>query len=360
MKTVLVSGATGFIGKFLILALLNKGDTVFALLRQPEPQLADLKKWLQSYGVNTENLQAVRGDFREPNSGISATDWQRMAQVTVIYHSGALFAWGLANDEAKLVNVQGAVTLLTTAAQHLQLKRFVQVSGYMLTMKAHLQQLGIHGDDQKNQWDNTHWDTIYQQVGAYEASKLEAHFAIKSTALQLNVPLTVIHPATVIGDSERGEIPQNQEFNRTLTDLRKGKLFAVPGCDGYRLPLVRIDYLTQFMANVADYTESARQEYLLADANTPSLKSVLTVCANWAEIPAPRINVPIPVLRTLVRWSWLGQQIGMTSEMLHFLRQEKLDTTAAEKMAQTMGIQQGDLAAALSQTTEYVMAQQHA
>lgn len=359
MKTVLVTGATGFIGRFLILTLLRKGDRVFALLRQPESQLADLKKWLQGYDVNTDHLQAVHGDFREPHSGISGTDWQRMAEVTVVYHSGALFAWGLANDEARLVNVQGAVTLLTTAAQHLQLKRFVQVSGYMLTMNAHLQQLGIRDEDMNDHGAKINWDAIYQQVGAYEASKLEAHFAIKRTALKLNVPLTVIHPATVIGDSDRGEIPSNQEFNRTLTDLSKGKLFAVPGCDGYRLPLVRIDYLTQFMAHVTDYPETAGQEYLLADANTPSLKSVLTLCAKHVGIPAPKINVPIPVLKTIVRWSWLGRQLGMTSEMLHFLRQEKLDTSATNKMAHAMGIQQGDLVAALSQTTRYVMARQH-
>jgi thioester reductase-like protein len=352
MATVLVTGASGFVGKFLILALLGKGDTVFALLRQPQTQLATLQQWLQSYGVSAEHLYAVRGDFRQPGTGISADDWQAMAAVTVIYHSGALFAWGLAADEARLVNVDGAIELFTTAAKYLQLARFVQVSGYMLTMAAHLQKLGIVGDG-----SNTDWSKTYQQVGAYEASKLEAHFAIKRTALALNVPLTVIHPATVIGHSESGEIAPNQEFTRTLHDLLKGKLAAVPGGGGYRLPLVSVDYLTQFMAHVADYPETAGCEYLVADDQTPSLKTALTVCAERAGVSAPRMNVPVPLLQHIVRWQWLGQKLGMTAEMLHFLRTEKLDTSATTYMANKMGVKQAKLAVALAQTMSYVLAQ---
>lgn len=353
MATVLVSGASGFVGKFLILALLRKGDTVFALLRQPQAQLAVLQHWLQTYGVNSEKLYAVRGDFKEANAGISAADWQAMAEVTVIYHSGALFAWGLTKDEAQQVNVLGAIALLTSAANALKLTRFVQVSGYMLTMTAHLQRLGIDDDGEK-----TNWPAIYQQVGAYEASKLEGHFAIKRAALRLNVPLTIIHPATVIGHSETGEIAPNQVFRSTLHDLVEGKLWAVPDGNGYRLPLVSIDYLTQFMAQIADYQDSAGQAYLVADENTPSLKAVLTHCANQRGIAAPRISMPVPLLQQLARWQWLGQQLGLSSEMLHFLRREQLNTTTSREMAAKMAIPSVLLTTALTQTMRYVMAQQ--
>ncbi len=352
MATVLVTGASGFVGKFLILALLRKGDTVFAMLRQPQTQLAMLQQWLQGYGVSAERLHAVRGDFREQGAGISAADWQAMAAVTVVYHSGALFAWGLTTDDARQVNVLGALELFTAAAKHLQLTRFVQVSGYMLTMTAHLQKLGITGDDSATDWTKT-----YQQVGAYEASKLEAHFAIKRTALALNVPLTVIHPATAIGHSESGEIAPNQEFTRTLNDLRKGKLFAVPDGGGYRLPLVSVDYLTQFMAHVADYPETAGCEYLVGDEQTPSLKAVLAICADHVGIAAPRVSVPVPLLQQIVRWQWLGKKLGMTSEMLHFMRTEPLDTAATTYMANKMGIKPVLLSVALAQTMTYVMAQ---
>jgi thioester reductase-like protein len=352
MATVFVSGASGFVGKFLILALLRKGDTVFAMLRQPQTQLPLLQQWLQQYGVNTERLSAVRGDFREAGSGISAADWQTMAAVTVIYHTGALFAWGLKEEEARLVNVQGAVALLTAAAQQLSLSRFVQVSGYMLTMTEHLHKLGISGDGSK-----TDWPAIYQRVGAYEASKLEVHFAIKRAALALKVPLTVIHPATVVGHSESGEIAPNQEFSRTLTDLIKGKLFAVPDGGGYRVPLVTVDYLTEFMAHVADYQETVGNEYLLADDQTPTLKAALTLCAQHAGFSAPRVSVPVPLLQQIVRWQWLGQKLGMTSEQLHFFRTEALDTAATTYMANKMGVPEMALNKALTQTMNYVVAQ---
>ena len=43
---ILVTGATGFIGRFLLAQLLAQGERVVVLLRRPEPQMAELQAWL--------------------------------------------------------------------------------------------------------------------------------------------------------------------------------------------------------------------------------------------------------------------------------------------------------------------------
>jgi dihydroflavonol-4-reductase len=193
-----------------------------------------------------------------------------------------------------------------------------------------------------------------EQVGVYEASKIEAHFAIKQWATQTLVPLTVIHPATVIGDSQTGALASNQGFYQSLVDLFAGKLIAVPAGQGYRLPLVSVDYVAEFLAHVIDYKQSIGQEYVLADNKTPDLKTVLTMCARSVNVVPPRFSVPIPVLRILLKSSWVAQKTGLSNEILHFFRQESLNVDTANQLAMTMGLSQVNLTQILGKTAQYV------
>lgn len=349
MKTILVTGASGFIGRFLLKELLKKGHKVFALLRQPEQQLVTLKSWLNKQQVDTAQLHAICGDLSQVNAGISASDWQVMQQVTVIYHTAALFAWNLDVNTARQINVTGVLTLLTLAQQQLQIERVVQVSGYMLSIEQNIRQLGINSEGKHRDWLQ-----VYRQVGVYEASKIEAHFAIKRWATEENIPLTVIHPATVIGDSQTGELASNQGFYQSLVDLFAGKLTAVPAGQGYRLPLVSVDYVANFLAHIIDYNQSIGQEYVLADNKTPDLKTVLTICARSVNVVPPRFVVPIPVLRILLKSSWVAQKTGLSNEILHFFRQESLNVEAANQLAVMMGLSQVNLTQALGKTTQFV------
>ena len=162
MATVLVTGASGYIGRFLVKELLEKGETVFVLLRRPAVQLPELQAWLEAHGVAGSGVQAVTGDLSQPGAGVDEAGWRAMAAVTVIFHSGALFGWNLPEAEVRAVNVVGAVSLLETAAATLSLQRFVQVSGYMLTISGHLAALVILG-----YVSATDWPAIYRCTGSY-------------------------------------------------------------------------------------------------------------------------------------------------------------------------------------------------
>ena len=45
MTHVLVTGASGYIGRYLVKELLDKGDCVTVLLRRPAAQLPVLQEW---------------------------------------------------------------------------------------------------------------------------------------------------------------------------------------------------------------------------------------------------------------------------------------------------------------------------
>ncbi len=350
MHTVLVTGASGFIGRFLILALLNKGDTVYALLRQPEQQLPALRHWLGQHGLTDHRqLHAIYGDLSQPDLAISAANWQAMHDVTVVYHGGAVMAWGMTMGDARQTNVIGSTQLLRLAQQHFQLARFVQLSGFMLTIEPHLRALGIDAAGHAD------WPAVYRQVGAYEASKFEAHFAIKHLAQKLDVPLTVIHPSVVIGHSQSGEIASNQDFAKTVTNLIRRKLPLVPQGS---LPMIAVDELTAFMAQISDVPESAGQEYVMANRDSLTLKQALTLCAQSAHVPAPYGVLPMGFFQALSKIRWLARLLEIEPETLSFIRQESLDIRASQAMQLRLGLSEFPLANTLHHTTRYLQTTQ--
>ncbi len=350
MKTHLVTGASGFIGRYLIHDLLRKGHRVYALLRQPEQQFPALTRWLADHDLHDHSqLHAIYGDLSQPDLAICSADWLAMREVSVVYHAGAVMAWGLTMAAARQTNVLGATTLLRLARQHLALERFVQLSGFMLTLQPHLRRLGITAEGSAD------WPAVYAQVGVYEASKFEAHFAIKQLAAALGVPLTVIHPSVVIGHSQSGEIATQQDFAKTLTNLLQRRLPLVPRGN---LPMIAVDELTAFMALIPDVAESAGAEYVMAHADSMTLYDALTICAQTARVPAPFAALPMGFFTALGRIRWLARRFDIEPETLSFIRPERLDLAASHAMQQRLGLPSVPLAHTLRQTTRYL--QSHA
>jgi nucleoside-diphosphate-sugar epimerase len=341
---ILVTGATGFIGRFLLAQLLAQGERVVVLLRRPEPQMAELQAWLAARGIDSHGLTAIQGDLAQPQAGIS--DWAALCAIDTLYHTGALFAWGLSAATARQVNVLGTQQLITALQTRSRLQRVIGLSGYMLTMHHHLSQAGV----QLERPATTDWAQVYGRLGAYEASKIEAHFALIETCNRLGVAWTIVHPATVVGHSQTGEIFAHQQFSQLLTQLKEGKLAAIPATPAHRLPLVCVDDLVDVMIAASHDPHTIGQELLVADAQTPNLATVLEWAAAMMQVNAPKRYVPLRVLGVLLRWRWLAKQLNMSAEMLHFLRTEPLDTTLTDALRQRQGLMQPNLQQAVQHT----------
>lgn len=345
-----VTGATGFVGRFLLLELLKNNNQVFALMRNPQQQEPVLRQWLQDRGVDTGLLNIIQGDLSLPDLGVTAQNWQAMREVNVLYNTGAWFAWGLTPVQARLINVTGALNILSLTAQHCQLSRAVHVSGYMLTIKSHLQQAGINVSHP----EQTNWDRVYQKLGAYEASKIEAHYAWMRQAEQQGTPWTIIHPATAIGDVESGEIANNQAFFTLLSDLKKGRFTAIPGSAVHYLPLVSVSDLVQVMSRAAVDAATINQEVLVADAHTPMLSEVLSIASKQLQVKAPTRYVPLGLLKVLLKWQWLAKKLHLSAETLDFIRTEKLDTSKLDQLRLSWGMEKPDLKQTIQKTAKWV------
>jgi NAD(P)-dependent dehydrogenase (short-subunit alcohol dehydrogenase family) len=102
-----VTGATGFIGKRLVKALLaRRGTTVHFLLR---PGSEDKVPALREYwGVNAQRAHAVTGDLTAKKLGVSADDLKTLkGHVDAVYHLAAVYDLGADEDSQVQVNIEG-------------------------------------------------------------------------------------------------------------------------------------------------------------------------------------------------------------------------------------------------------------
>ena len=99
----LVTGATGFTGGHLVRRLVAAGDTVRAIVRQPD----------QARDLNNAGIEVVRGDLTDATSLRAACEG-----VDVVYNIGALYRTaGLPASAYRAVNAIGVESLVREAAR---------------------------------------------------------------------------------------------------------------------------------------------------------------------------------------------------------------------------------------------------
>ena len=106
----LVTGGGGFLGGYLVEALLARGDRVRSFGRGDYPQLA------------AQGVEVLRGDIRE-NKALAAA----CAGVDCVFHAAALPGIGMDRDAHQSINQTGTELLLANCRRH-GVRRFVYTS----------------------------------------------------------------------------------------------------------------------------------------------------------------------------------------------------------------------------------------
>ena len=93
-----VTGATGFIGRYLVERLLARGDRVFVLVR-PE-SMAKLEALREFWGARAGRAVPIAGNLAEPNLGVSKADLRRLTgKVDHLFHLAAVYDLQATSEE---------------------------------------------------------------------------------------------------------------------------------------------------------------------------------------------------------------------------------------------------------------------
>ena len=88
-----VTGATGFIGQFLVANLLKRGEPVYVLVRKAS--LKKLAAQRAAWGADDKQLIAVTGDLGMKNLGVADADVRKLkGKITHFFHLAAIYDLG--------------------------------------------------------------------------------------------------------------------------------------------------------------------------------------------------------------------------------------------------------------------------
>lgn len=124
-RRVLLTGATGFLGAYLVSDLIHQGvEEIWCLVRAKDEQDARtrLESNLRQHGLWDDNLRAkvrpLAGDLAAPSLGLDVETFRQLGNILdAIVHSGALVNFVSGYDALKPVNVGGTREVLRLATQ---------------------------------------------------------------------------------------------------------------------------------------------------------------------------------------------------------------------------------------------------
>lgn len=355
--TVFMTGATGLVGKWTLIAL-SRRHRVIALARNASSRKKSLNRWIDERGGDSTRIQWVNGDLGEPQLGLGRDDISALRACHYIYHLGAAFSWGMTREYAHRITVEGTESLLRLTENMPDLKGIIHLTGFMLASPPVWQAIGIEQEKYDPQFPLTDIQirTIYQRFPSYEAAKFIAHFHMSHGAATRGIPLTNIELASVTGHSETGELGQAHGLEIMIKALWERKLPVIPGKKGDWLPVVTVDFLAEFIARVIDYPNAQGRNIILLDENSPNLKDMLRIFSQSLGRMSPFFHFPVRLIDLALRYG--GERLlGITPEPLLLIHNYAYDTTSMKSLAKDMGLAIPDSHKALELTAHWWKAQ---
>jgi NAD(P)-dependent dehydrogenase (short-subunit alcohol dehydrogenase family) len=273
-----VTGATGFIGRFLVQELLDhrEGD-IFVLVRQGSlPRMeALIRRW------DTPRVIPVTGDLTEPDLGV-AKRWVRehRGQVDHFFHLAAIYDM-TADDEANEAMNVGGTRHAVQLAEALQVGCFHQVSSVAAA------------GDHHGRFDESMFDEGQHLPSPYHRTKFESERIVREEA---SVPWRVYRPSVVVGDSQTGamdKVDGPYYFFPTMKLLRDHLPAWLPllGVDLGDTNVVPVDYVAKAMDHIAHVPDRDGEAFHLVNPDPqPVVEMVNLFCA---AAGAPRFATPI-------------------------------------------------------------------
>jgi nucleoside-diphosphate-sugar epimerase len=278
-RNALVFGATGFVGRHLILALSREGVAVTAAVRS-EVSYTRMAACLQERGCPVIP-PAVLVDFDAPQMGQDSV--ADLADITELYNCAGAYRFGMSQGVARHANVDAVAQSCSWLPAFRSLHDWCTCPGTESVARTPTRCPGRPGRSRRT----------YTDLGAYEASKVESDAVFQHAADRARLPWSIVNPSTVSGVSSTGETDQFLGLADTLHELWRGTLPARPGSASTFVPVVPVDHLASFMTRLPVDSASVGQSYWVLDDRTPPLHELLDVVGHHYQVSVPRSRVPV-------------------------------------------------------------------
>jgi nucleoside-diphosphate-sugar epimerase len=274
---VLVTGATGFVGRRLAPALVERGHEVSVTVRRGSASPAGGLRAIPWLGAELR-------DGLDPAAlvGLDAVvHLAGLAHVTDSRHAADVAAFEAANLRGSLA--------VAEAARAAGVPRFIFMSS-----------LHVHGDGSDDRVVTE--DSPFRPLTAYASSKLRAEEALVALEARGGPAVTVLRPPLVYGPGV------GANFARLMAAVARGLPMPFGGVDNRR-SLVYRENLIELIALLVARSDAPSRVYLACDEPPISTEALVRALARHLDRPARLIPVPHRLLLRLRRVPKLGRVV---------------------------------------------------
>ncbi len=296
-RTTLVTGFPAFTAKRMIKKLLeSEPETKFYVLAQQK--FADeAARMLAGLPDGRSRAEILVGDVCDMDLGLSSVEYHALCkELAWIHHLAGIYWMGIDEQTARNVNVTGTRTVLDLARDATRLERVVHWSTAMVS------------GDRKGTWYEEDLEAGQKFHNAYERTKYEAEKLVR-TAMQA-MPITVLRPGIIVGDSTTGEIDKLDGPYYLITLIAtnvSGLRLPLLGRGESPLHLVPIDYVIEAAWHIASREDSAGKTFHVVDPAPMKAREVFDAVAEHAHTEKPRGHIPRPIARAVLRTPGLSR-----------------------------------------------------
>ena len=344
-----VTGATGFIGRFLVGELLKRDGTIYVLCRAGSLEKVDELR--ARWGVDDDRIVPVLGDLGLERLGVDADEFP--APIDHFFHLAAIYDLTADADSQHVANVEGtrhAVRLAEAlGAGHFHLASSIAAAGLYR---------GTFTEDMFDEAERVDNNPYYQ-------TKHESEAVVRT---ECTIPWRVYRPGVVVGHSQTGEIDKIDGpyyFFRTLQRLR-GVLpswMRGIGLEGGEINIVPVDYVAAALDHIAHVDGLDGQAFHLTDPEPLTVGQLTNVFAKAAGAPSVAVRldtklldrIPVPRLPVIGRVADLVlAELGIPRQTLHYLNYPtRFDSTNAQSALAGSGIQVPPISSYAAHLWEY-------
>jgi len=291
---ILVTGGTGLVGAHLLLELLKREDTVFALKR-PSSDLNITKRIFSYY---TDDFQKIfeRINWVEGNILDYQSIRDALKDITKVYHCAAAVSFQSSDKQTIADTNRLGTANLVNACLETGIEKLLHVSSIGALGRA-----GVTGIvDEDSQWNS-------KKTSVYSTSKYHAEMEVwRAIAEGLNA--VIVNPSIIIGPAD-----WNKGSAKLFDTMYHGLKFYTLGSNGF----VDVEDVVKLMIILMESDISA-ERFILNAENVP-YKQFFTSMAKALNVKPPQIEAKRFLSEIAWRVFWVkslftGKQSSITKE----------------------------------------------
>lgn len=291
-----MTGGTGFLGQYLVKELALTAEKIFVLGRNKTNVFKDDK-----------NVEFIRADLTDPQL-YSALE-ERILDVDIIIHMAALYDIKASYDKAFLQNVFATQNMLALSKHSPKLKAFYYVSTIAV------------GDETSFYLEEDFLPVRKQFSNFYSQTKYLAEKMVRESSSQ--VPIRIIRPGIIIGDSETGYMPKGDGPYYFMDVLKKHSLMMkalpylpLPFHPLAKLPLIPVNHCAHSFSLLIkrdDYAQEMKTYHLIS-AEVPTVREFLEDLNRALDQKVQYLPVPRNPLHNAIL-----KMLGIPTELVAFM-----------------------------------------